>query len=660
MGGKTFKNNSFYEYLLEKGFFFDKKTIENYLLSLKVKPFTILTGNSGTGKTKLSQLFAQYISEKGEDLEILDNDFKDQEINSNVDKASEKTSEKEIEQFAKVKVTTRKSSWSIIIDGKEQNPGWTISNRCFLNYLPINQVMGNYEIEVDGINVIATLKPVIQLYYSKHNKKLKKAFENLYYSEEEDIKMAKKEKKRHKKQFVDLDINVDSIKSLMKNTNDSFNNSIELDLPITKTAIERGQWLISYDIFNYLPFNKSRADCKMRYDDIYSEGHIEIKFRLSFNKNEKLINYLKQNQNKKDKVKVKIKNLKWDLNSFEPDWGIVEELEGKSNIQNPDKTIQLKVSEFSKNQDTDIPEEVIEKVENYKIIPVGANWTENRYIVGYHNIITDKYDKTPAYNLIKKSQDSTEPHFLILDEMNLSHVERYFADFLSAIESGEKIPIYSKDEDDLEIPNNLFIIGTVNVDETTYMFSPKVLDRANVIEFETPSAFGYMNNKFKRDPPKGNISYLENPLDVEEIRKKGIDELRDLFANVTVDGESFWEILSNEINEFQKILKESGFDFGFRVINEIVRFMAVAWEYENEPSDFSNWKRYFDACIKQKMLPKLHGSEKIIGETLNKLYKKCLSSNIDKEEMAKYPESYKKLKEMKIVLNKQRYVSFIN
>ena len=75
--------------------------------------------------------------------------------------------------------------------------------------------------------------------------------------------------------------------------------------------------------------------------------------------------------------------------------------------------------------------------------------------------------------------------------MNLSHVERYFADFLSAIESYEEIPLYGNNES-LNLPDNLFTIGTVNVDETTYMFSPKVLDRANTIEFETLTAWDYM------------------------------------------------------------------------------------------------------------------------------------------------------------------------
>ena len=164
--------------------------------------------------------------------------------------------------------------------------------------------------------------------------------------------------------------------------------------------------------------------------------------------------------------------------------------------------------------------------------------------------------------------------------MNLSHVERYFADFLSAIESGEKIPLYGEEE--LTLPSNLFIIGTVNVDETTYMFSPKVLDRANVIEFETYSASDYMNDNINLSSPSGNIEYLENPLAGNEIRSYGIDELREIFSDVTVDDEPFWDVLSYEINSFQTILSKSGFDFGFRVINEIVRFMAVAWEYEGQ------------------------------------------------------------------------------
>lgn len=281
--------------------------------------------------------------------------------------------------------------------------------------------------------------------------------------------------------------------------------------------------------------------------------------------------------------------------------------------------------------------------DNYKIIPVGANWTENRHILGYFNIIKNEPQYTPAYHLIKQSQKKKYPHFLILDEMNLSHVERYFADFLSAIESNENIPLYGKDE--LEIPDNLSIIGTVNIDETTYMFSPKVLDRANTIEFKICSAKDYMTQKLNKDTPNGDVEYLEDILNNQELRKMSIHELEKIFD------EEFWDKFSDEILKFQNILKEAGFGFGFRVINEITRFMAAAYKYENKPEKWNeNWKRYFDAQIKQKMLPKLHGSQKVIGETLDKLLESCKD----------YPTSQEKIREMKNVLNKQRYVSFIN
>ena len=289
-----------------------------------------------------------------------------------------------------------------------------------------------------------------------------------------------------------------------------------------------------------------------------------------------------------------------------------------------------------------------ENNENYKIIPVGANWTENRHIIGYYNILTNEHKKTPAYELIEESQNSDKPYFLILDEMNLSHVERYFADFLSAIESNESIPVEGRD--DLEIPDNLFIIGTVNVDETTYMFSPKVLDRANTIEFKTHSAKDYMANTINIDAPNGDIDYLENLLVDSNIKNMDINQLKEEFKNITYENKDFWEVLSDEIFKFQEILKKSGFDFGFRVINEITRFMLVSWKYENSPQSWDNWQRYFDAQIKQKMLPKLHGSQKVIGETLDELLKAS----------QEYETSKEKLEEMIDVLTKQRYVSYIN
>lgn len=318
----------------------------------------------------------------------------------------------------------------------------------------------------------------------------------------------------------------------------------------------------------------------------------------------------------------------------------------------------------------------------YELIPVSANWSETRDLMGYMNVLTGSYYHTKAYDLICHAIDNQQlnaPYFLILDEMNLSHVERYFSDFLSAIESNESIPLIDDThENGIKIPKNLFIVGTVNIDETTYMFSPKVLDRANIIEFPIISAKRYMNSDFYQDKPQGDIKFLTNPLENGNVKNMKISDLKSFFSNVTVQVNntktSFWENMINELNSFQLILDKSNFSFGFRVIDEITRFMAVAWIYEKEENDnftnFYNWDRYFDSQIKQKILPKIHGFEKSIGITLNQLLRKCLKEEYDNNKdlttielnkgNTKYYTSAVKLQQMIKTLSEQRYVSFIN
>jgi 5-methylcytosine-specific restriction endonuclease McrBC GTP-binding regulatory subunit McrB len=96
------------------------------------------------------------------------------------------------------------------------------------------------------------------------------------------------------------------------------------------------------------------------------------------------------------------------------------------------------------------------------------------------------------------------PYFVLLDEMNLAKVEYYFADFLSVLESGRRQDGFTREAirfqypegidgppRELHLPPNLYFIGTVNVDETTYMFSPKVLDRAFTLELGTVNLEDY-------------------------------------------------------------------------------------------------------------------------------------------------------------------------
>lgn len=316
---------------------------------------------------------------------------------------------------------------------------------------------------------------------------------------------------------------------------------------------------------------------------------------------------------------------------------------------------------------------------NYQLIPVGANWTDNRNILGYYNILDNKYMDTPSYLLINLANDLYCPFFLILDEMNLSHVERYFSDFLSSMESNVPIPL-NGNIDELEIPNNLFIIGTVNVDETTYMFSPKVLDRANVIEFDLPSIDNYMDDVYP-EKLEGDLCFLEHPLkkiDSKLIHEMDIGDLKMILSKINCsddDGNesNVYVLLKDELLDIQSALKGSSFEFGYRVINEILRFIVASFYYEKldldkfDQEDYTfNWKHYFDIQIKQKILPKLHGSEKVIGDTLDHLLRLCLKKEFEmfSEEFStsefKYPISAEKLFNMRCNLNNKRYVSFID
>lgn len=589
---------SFQEYLLSKGYLFDPKIIENYLLSIKIKPFVIFTGNSGTGKTKLSQLFAEYISDSTQN-----SGNNSSLINDN--------------EFLSVKVPVNKSSF--------ENTGWTLSNKYLYDVLPIKESQCDCDMWVDNIPAKAYVRVQMQLEYDKNNEKLKNYFKNLFSQGTSKI--------------VDLKINVGAFKEIYdcKSNNENF---IILEQNSNKTAFNERQWFMNNNIFNYLPFKSGYVGCNIVVEDIKSTAKIRLMPRLYFKKNKELQDYLKENEGKKVEVKIKTDNFNFD--NFHPIW------------------------EKEKDDSTDY-----KKDPNYKIVPVGANWTENRHVLGFYNVITEEYNETPSYSLIKAAKnDIGSPYFLILDEMNLSHVERYFADFLSAIESGQPIPLYSNDDEnyELDISDNLLIVGTVNVDETTYMFSPKVLDRANTIEFPTMAAKEYMNSDFKEFDFK-NINYLMNPLEDLDVRNMNVYDLKDIFMFINCSEGNLWDVLSNELDLFQSILKKINFDFGFRVINEILRFMFVSWRYEDSPQNWENWERYFDAQVKQKILPKLHGSQKAIGQTINELFNACLierKNNADArlvdltKDDCRYYTSAVKLQNMAKILSNQRYVSFIN
>lgn len=277
-----------------------------------------------------------------------------------------------------------------------------------------------------------------------------------------------------------------------------------------------------------------------------------------------------------------------------------------------------------------------ESMSSQQIVPVGADWTSREQMLGYQDgIDSSRYVTQAALNLIieaRKEENRNKPFFIILDEMNLSHVERYFSDFLSAIESGSEIPMHEMEGDlqgvpsRLKLPDNLFVIGTVNVDETTYMFSPKVLDRANVIEFRVgvKDFVGFLEDpkKIELDRILGKGSHF-GPILVEEARKDVDKRLLQSLSEINEpDGEECdcFTTLQTELEILFRIFQSNGWDFGFRVGKEVSRFV-----YFHRQLSGDDWKLTdaLDAQIIQKLMPKLNGSESRLSNILKALAWYC-------------------------------------
>jgi len=301
---------------------------------------------------------------------------------------------------------------------------------------------------------------------------------------------------------------------------------------------------------------------------------------------------------------------------------------------------------------------ICESNEQYKIVPVGADWTNREPLVGYPNGLVAEEYITPDSGVIHllleavKSGNENKPFFLILDEMNLSHVERYFADFLSIMESNDTIKLYTGNTREsldglpipLEIgwPKNVFIIGTVNIDETTYMFSPKVLDRANVIEFRITDA--------------EIQSFLENPgiPDITKLTKQGVAMSESFLSIASQNNIVKNEDIAKELVSFFSQLQPVGAEFGYRSATEIMQLAAKLKMLEPTITD----NACLDIAIMQKLLPKLHGSRSKLVNVLIALGEICLVDAKDSKTLyfdevkiddftknpnVKYPISFEKL-----------------
>ena len=256
-------------------------------------------------------------------------------------------------------------------------------------------------------------------------------------------------------------------------------------------------------------------------------------------------------------------------------------------------------------------------VRRHEVIAVRSDWTDPRGLIGYENPLTGTYAQTDLVRLLLRAQaDPEKPYVVVLDEMNLARVEYYFSDFLSAMELDEGAialrdagrPEEIEDYDESEIPAHLVVppnvafIGTVNIDETTHAFSPKVLDRANVLAFNEVDAQRFLEGG--GEPAASTFRLANGTLEPTKFAERSSLNAAALARGK--DSASFAEALVN----VHELLKSHNLHFGYRVLNEITTFVGHALERVSGEAD-EIAATALDLQLVQKVLPKLNGGREL-------------------------------------------------
>ncbi len=324
----------------------------------------------------------------------------------------------------------------------------------------------------------------------------------------------------------------------------------------------------------------------------------------------------------------------------------------------------------------------------FALVPVRPDWIDNQSIMGFVNPITGKYESTQALDLMLRAskaleetddQSSASRYFMLLDEMNLARVEHYFSDWLACAESRryqdknitqQPIPlhrhataaahligpdgIYTEVDvpNALEIPTNLVVTGTVNVDETTFGFSPKVLDRSMVIEFNDVDLNGMRYGVAAADLPAYRFPKVLPPFRLPTTEN---------FKSLPLEAH-------DHLVAINKILEKAQLHFGYRSAAEISLFMQIYHSILPEDVDDAAMIRALDGALLQKVLPRIQGNRARIEEALCTLlwYFRNLADpeenqdvqTIKRDDVAKLPKSYSRGFEMLERLRGFGFVTF--
>jgi len=220
-----------------------------------------------------------------------------------------------------------------------------------------------------------------------------------------------------------------------------------------------------------------------------------------------------------------------------------------------------------------------------RFCPVRPDWTDPTGLIGYFDMLTNNYIAPPFIRaVIDATNNPNNTVYVCIDEMNLARVEYYLSDFLSAWESREPITLHSADTHtsdglrvpaELVIPNNLYVIGTINVDETTVGISDKVLDRAMVIDLSRTDLRGFLDHYVAQNPAVISVVERYAPF----------------------------------LSALEEKLQRCGTPIGYRTVEELVRYISF-----RRSIDSTREESALDEFIVQKILTKMKGNTNVTSE----------------------------------------------
>ena len=332
-----------------------------------------------------------------------------------------------------------------------------------------------------------------------------------------------------------------------------------------------------------------------------------------------------------------------------------------------------------------------QKPKNFAMIQVKPNWHDSSELIGYVSRVSGEavYVAGDFLKFITKAWENLNvPHFLCLDEMNLAPVEQYFAEYLSVIESrknkdGEIVTdaiiekcaeqwyfdltakLTTNDDvrtrfmnDGITIPKNLIVVGTVNMDETTFSFSRKVLDRAMTIEMNEVDLEGGLDKKYESIGKLGEAELIGYAVE-------GVD--------VYADNKDVCNTAISYLKAINEKLEGTPFKVAYRTRNEFLLYVVNNLPYnKNENGEDIPQElviaRALDEITNMKILSRIEGDETKVSERflndLRETIKKELNRISQKEysgtkgkEGTEYAVSLAKLKEMTTRLG-SGYTSF--